>query len=66
VQGGSQSIQSLAMVVGPLIGGALYTQAGHVVPFWFGACVVGLAIIATLLAVPAIRAHRALGDAGAA
>jgi MFS transporter, DHA1 family, tetracycline resistance protein len=63
VQGGSQSIQSLAMVVGPLIGGVLYTQAGHVAPFWFGAGVVGLAIMATLLAVPAIQAHRALAEA---
>ena len=66
VQGGNQSIQSLAMVVGPLIGGVLYTQAGHVVPFWFGACVVVLAIIATLLAVPSIRAHRALAEAAGA
>jgi DHA1 family tetracycline resistance protein-like MFS transporter len=64
VQGGSQSIQSLAMVVGPLIGGALYTQAGHVVPMWFGACVVGLAIVATLLAVPSIRAQRAVAASG--
>ena len=66
VQGGSQSIQSLAMVVGPLIGGVLYTQSGHVVPFWGSACVVGLAIIATLLAVPAIRAHRAVAETSAA
>jgi DHA1 family tetracycline resistance protein-like MFS transporter len=66
VQGGSQSIQSLAMVVGPLIGGALYTQASHVTPFWFGAGVVGLAIIATLMAVPAIRAHRAVADSAGA
>ena len=66
VQGGSQSIQSLAMVVGPLIGGVLYTQIGHVVPFWFGAGVVGLAIISTLLAVPAIRAHRAVAEAAGA
>jgi MFS transporter, DHA1 family, tetracycline resistance protein len=66
VQGGSQSIQSLAMVVGPLIGGVLYTQIGHVVPFWFGAGVVGLAIVATLLAVPSIRAHRAVAEASRA
>jgi len=55
VQGGSQSVQSLAMVIGPLVGGALYTQVGHLWPFWSGACVVVLAIFATLLAVPALR-----------
>ena len=66
VQGGNQSIQSLAMVIGPLVGGALYTQAGHVVPFWFGACVIGLAIIAILLGVPAIRAHREVAEASGA
>lgn len=66
VQGGSQSIQSLAMVVGPLLGGVLYTQAGHAVPFWSGAACIGLAIIATLLAVPAIQAHRAVAEASGA
>lgn len=62
MQGGNQSIQSLAMVIGPLVGGTLYTQVGHVTPFWFGACMVVLAIIATLLAVPAIRVHRTLTE----
>jgi DHA1 family tetracycline resistance protein-like MFS transporter len=62
VQGGSQSIQSLAMVIGPVLGGMLYTQVGHVTPFWSGAACVGLAIAATLLAAPAIRAHRGLAD----
>lgn len=63
VQGGNQSVQSLAMVLGPLLGGALYTQAGHAVPFWAGAGIVGLAIIATLMAVPALRAHAAVPEA---
>ena len=43
------------MVIGPLVGGALYTQVGHAIPSWFSAGMVVLAIIATLLAVPAIR-----------
>ena len=68
---GFSSGRVLRMVLGEsmllsLIGGVLYTQIGHVVPFWFGACVVGLAIIATLLAVPAIRAHRAVAEASGA
>lgn len=58
VQGGNQSMQSLALVIGPLLGGILYTQVGHVAPFWVGAGVIVLAIGAVLLAVPAIRADR--------
>lgn len=34
VQGGAQSLQSLAMVIGPLVGGLLYTQLGHATPYW--------------------------------
>ena len=60
VQGSSQSIQSLAMVLGPLWGAMLYTQLGHASPYWAGAVIFGLGILTTLLAVPAIRAGRRL------
>jgi MFS transporter, DHA1 family, tetracycline resistance protein len=58
VQGSSQSIQSLAMIVGPLVGAALYTRLGHASPYWAGALVFGLGIFTTLLAVPALRTLR--------
>lgn len=47
VQGGGQSVQSLALVVGPLIGGLLYTEWTPGAPFWFGA-VVSLAALFVL------------------
>ncbi len=55
VQGGSQSIQSLALILGPLWGGMLYTRAGHAWPYWSAAVFVVLAILAVLLAIPSIR-----------
>lgn len=59
VQGSSQSVQSLAMVLGPVLGGTLYTQAGQGAPYWLGAGVMGLAVLAVLLAVPALRSRPA-------
>lgn len=58
VQGSSQSMQSIAMIVGPLIGGAIYTQFGHAIPYWSGALIAGLAIIFVGLAVPGLRARQ--------
>jgi len=58
VQGGSQSIQSLARILGPLGGGLLYAQVGHASPYWSGALIVGQAILATFLALPSIRANQ--------
>jgi MFS transporter, DHA1 family, tetracycline resistance protein len=62
VQGSSQSIQSLAMIVGPLVGAALYTGLGHASPYWLGAVIFGLGILMTLLAVPALQAVRPAAD----
>ncbi len=45
VQGGSQSIQSLARVLGPLIGGHLYVSLGHAAPAWMGVILIGIAAI---------------------
>ncbi len=58
VQGGSQSIQSLALILGPLWGALLYTQLGHASPYWSGAALAVLAILLVFLAIPSIRAHR--------
>jgi MFS transporter, DHA1 family, tetracycline resistance protein len=63
VQGGSQSVQSLARMLGPVGGGLLYAQLGHVSPYWSGAVIVGLAILATFLALPSIRANQQKPDA---
>ncbi|MEO8607744.1 MAG: MFS transporter [Chloroflexota bacterium] len=54
VQGGSQAIQSLARIGGPLIGGDLYDRAGHAVPYLSGAGIVALAIGAIGLALPSL------------
>ncbi len=45
IQGGSQSIQSLARVMGPLIGGHLYVSLGHAAPAWMGTICIALAVI---------------------
>lgn len=45
VQGGSQSIQALARMIGPLIGGQLYILLGHAAPAWLGIILILLAII---------------------
>ena len=63
VQGGSQSVQSLARMLGPVGGGLLYAQLGHASPYWSGAVIVGLAILATFLALPSIRANQQKPDA---
>jgi DHA1 family tetracycline resistance protein-like MFS transporter len=63
VQGGSQSVQSLARMLGPVGGGLLYAQVGHASPYWSGAVIVGLAIFATFLALPSLRANQPKVDA---
>jgi DHA1 family tetracycline resistance protein-like MFS transporter len=55
VQGGSQSVQALARIVGPFLGGLLYANNGHASPF-LGSVVFGLLAIAAIgAALPAIR-----------
>src|SRR5579875_2760422 len=60
VGGASQSVQSLAMSVGPLIGGLLYERLGHALPYWSGTLSILLAIIVVALVVPALRTSQAL------
>ncbi|WP_037288219.1 tetracycline resistance MFS efflux pump [Saccharibacillus sacchari] len=44
VQGGSQSIQSLARIAGPLLGGQLYVLLGHAAPAFMGVILIGAAV----------------------
>ena len=48
VQGGSQALQSLTQVGGPLFGGQLYSRVSSGAPFWAGAGMVLIGAIALL------------------
>lgn len=52
IQGGSQSIQALARMIGPLIGGQIYVSLGHAAP-----AVMGMILIAAAIPVLYKRAH---------
>lgn len=45
VQGGSQSIQALARIVGPLIGGQIYVSLGHAAPAVMGMVLISVALL---------------------
>ncbi|MDP4145167.1 MAG: MFS transporter [Bacillota bacterium] len=44
IQGGSQSIQSLARIIGPIIGGQIYVSLGHAAPAFMGIILIAAAI----------------------
>lgn len=44
IQGGSQALQSLARILGPIIGGQIYVSLGHSAPAFMGVILIGLAI----------------------
>ncbi|HBG3257530.1 TPA: MFS transporter [Clostridioides difficile] len=44
IQGGSQSIQSLARIIGPIIGGQIYVTLGHSSPAFMGIILISVAI----------------------
>jgi DHA1 family tetracycline resistance protein-like MFS transporter len=46
IQGGSQSIQALARMIGPILGGELYVSLGHFAPAVMGMILVAAAIAA--------------------
>jgi len=58
VQGGSQSMESLGRILGPLYGGTLYARFGHASPYCSGALIVGLALLAMGHAIPSLQAHQ--------
>jgi DHA1 family tetracycline resistance protein-like MFS transporter len=45
IQGGSQSIQALARMIGPLIGGQLYISLGHPAPALMGMILIPVAVV---------------------
>lgn len=45
VQGASQSIQALARIVGPIIGGQIYVSLGHSAPAFMGMMLIAVAIV---------------------
>ncbi|GAA4846819.1 tetracycline resistance MFS efflux pump [Paenibacillus vulneris] len=44
IQGGSQSIQALARIIGPVVGGQIYVSLGHVAPALMGVILIAAAI----------------------
>ena len=44
IQGGSQSIQALARIIGPIIGGQIYVSLGHATPAFMGMILIAAAI----------------------
>lgn len=44
IQGGSHSIQALARIIGPLIGGQIYISLGHAAPAFMGMILISAAI----------------------
>lgn len=44
IQGGSQSIQALARMIGPIIGGQIYVTMGHAAPAFMGMILIAAAI----------------------
>jgi DHA1 family tetracycline resistance protein-like MFS transporter len=62
VQGGSQSLQALGRVLGPLWGGWAYEKIGQATPYLSGAVELGLAVLMVAAAVPILAAHQAKVD----
>ncbi len=58
VSGASQSMSSLATILGPLCGGMLYVQFGHAIPYWSGTFVFILALFAVTMVIPAARKNQ--------
>ena len=44
IQGGSQSIQALARIIGPILGGQIYVSLGHASPAFMGMLLIAAAI----------------------
>jgi DHA1 family tetracycline resistance protein-like MFS transporter len=59
VQGGSQSVQALARVIGPLWAGWSYVALGHPAPYLSGALVLFGTAFVVMAAVPTINAQKA-------
>lgn len=65
VQGGSQSVQAVARVIGPLLGSAVYVYISAGASYFLGAILCGVAALCILAAVPAIRQAKAQRESAA-
>jgi DHA1 family tetracycline resistance protein-like MFS transporter len=52
IQGGSQSLQALARVIGPAWAGLVYEGVSRAAPYWSGSILVGLGAVSVLKALP--------------
>ena len=59
IGGASQSLQSLAQILGPLFGGLVYTQWGHFQAYGADALIIILAIASVGMAIPSLRKYKA-------
>ena len=62
VMGGSHSLEALARILGPLWRGLLYISLGHASPYLSTAVFVGLALLATSLAIPSLQILQSVPD----
>ncbi|MBI5928206.1 MAG: MFS transporter [Chloroflexi bacterium] len=65
VQGGNQSMQSLARIIGPFVGGLMYVNMGHASPFLSGVFITLLAIAAIMVARPKVNRFAPLNEQSA-
>jgi DHA1 family tetracycline resistance protein-like MFS transporter len=59
IGGASQSVQSLAAILGPLFGGLVYTQWGHFQAYAANALILTLAVVAVIMVIPSLHKHNA-------
>lgn len=63
IQGGNQSVQAMGRVLGPLWGGYMYVQIGAPSPYWAGAIMFVVALIAVFASIPVILRAKAEREA---
>ncbi len=59
VSGTTQSLQSLGWIVGPLLGGFIYTAWGHFQVYASASFIIVLAIVCVWIALPIVQRHQA-------
>jgi DHA1 family tetracycline resistance protein-like MFS transporter len=70
MSGAVQAVQSMGWIVGPLVGGFVYTQWGRFQTYVLAAFIIGIAMLCVWLALPLIKRRQAreqaIGENGAA